>query len=29
MENFKWDGPEDSDEEIKELADLKTTWEIS
>jgi len=25
---FEWDGPEDPDEEIKIMADLKTDWEI-
>lgn len=27
MTDFLWDGPEDSDEEIKEFNDLKTQWE--
>lgn len=27
MSDFKWDGPEDSDEEIESLANLKVPWE--
>lgn len=26
--DYEWDGPEDDDEEIEELAALKTQWEI-
>ena len=28
MKNYKWDGPEDSDEEIEDMANLKTDYEI-
>lgn len=28
IEQYEWDGPEDSDEEIAEFADLKQSWEI-
>ena len=28
MEQFMWDGPEDSDEEIEGMAKLKMPWEI-
>lgn len=28
IEQFEWDGPEDSDEEIAEIAELKQSWEI-
>ena len=28
LDEFLWDGPEDSDEEIPEMAALKTDWEI-
>jgi len=28
LEELLWDGPEDSDEEIPEMAALKTDWEI-
>jgi hypothetical protein len=28
MDDFYWDGPEDSDEEIEELVKFKTEWEI-
>jgi len=27
MDEFMWDGPEDSDEEIPEMAAQKTEWE--
>ena len=25
--NYEWDGPEDSDEEIKSMISMKTSWE--
>ena len=25
--NYQWDGPDDSDEEIKEMVEMKTQWE--
>lgn len=28
LSSLAWDGPEDSDEEIEEMAKLKTEWEI-
>ena len=28
MHTFKWDGPEDSDEEIEEMVKMKTPFEI-
>ena len=28
IEQYQWDGPEDSDEEIAEFAELKQSWEI-